>query len=182
MDRHTQTFIENFRSQDRNIQYQAFLEIQTMTNEKVDWAYEIWDVLKNDLTHSDNHQRAIAAQLLCNLAKSDPAARMLGDFSALMEVTKDKRFVTARHCLQSLWKIGLAGKPQKKMLLKDLAERFRNCIQEKNCTLIRFDIIQGLRKLYDQEKDETVKQKALDLIETEEDLKYKKKYAAVWRK
>jgi hypothetical protein len=73
-----------------------------MTNEKVDWAYDIWDVLKNDLTHSDNHHRAIAAQLLCNLAKSDPEARMLGDFSALMEVTKDKRFVTARHCLWEL--------------------------------------------------------------------------------
>lgn len=55
-------------------------------------------------------------------------------------------------------------------------------VEEKNCTLIRFDIIQGLRKLYDEENDEAVKQKALNLIETEEDLKYHKKYAAVWRK
>jgi hypothetical protein len=61
----------------RNIQYQAFLEIQLMTNEEVDWAYEIWDVLKNDLTHPDNHQRAIAAQLLCNLAKMIPKAGFL---------------------------------------------------------------------------------------------------------
>jgi hypothetical protein len=182
MERHTQTLIENVRSQDRDIQNQAFNELQSMTNEKVDWAYEIWDVLKKDLTHSDNHNRAIAAQLLCNLAKSDPERRILGDFAALIEVTKDKRFVTARHCLQSLWKIGLAGKPQKEMVLNGLAERYKNCIQEKNCTLIRFDIIQSLRKLYDQEYDETVKQKALDLIETEEDLKYRKKYAAVWRK
>jgi hypothetical protein len=67
-------------------------------------------------------------------------------------------------------------------VINGLDERFRNCIEEKNCTLIRFDIIQGLRKLYDKENDETVKQKALDLIETEEDLKYRKKYAAVWRK
>jgi hypothetical protein len=89
MDKHTQNCIENLRSQDRNIQNQAFLEIQTLTNEKVDWAYEIWDGLKNDLTHPDNHQRAIAAQLLCNLGKSDPECRMLSDFSALMEVTKD---------------------------------------------------------------------------------------------
>jgi hypothetical protein len=98
-----------------------------------------------------------------------------------MKVTKDKRFVTARHCLQSLWKIGIAGKQQKEMLLNGLAERFRNCVEEKNGTLIRFDIIQGLRKLYDTDNDETIKQKALDLIETEEDLKYRKKYAAVWR-
>jgi hypothetical protein len=88
----------------------------------------------------------------------------------------------ARHCLQSLWKIGLAGKQQKEILLNGLTERFRNCVDEKNGTLIRFDIIQGLRKLYDKENDDTVKQIALDLIETEEDLKYRKKYAAVWRK
>jgi hypothetical protein len=97
-------------------------------------------------------------------------------------VTKDKRFVTARHCLLSLWKIGMAGKQQKEMLLHGLTERFRNNMEEKNCTLIRFDIIQGLRKLYDQDNDEAIRQKALDLIETEADVKYRKKYAAVWRK
>jgi hypothetical protein len=131
LDMYTQTYIENLSSQDRNIRYQAFFDIQTMTNEKVDWAYEIRNVLKNDLSHPDNHQRAIAAQLLCNLAKSDPEGRMLGDFSDLMEVTKDNRFVTARHCLQSLWKIGMAGKQQKEILLNGLAERFRTCVEEK---------------------------------------------------
>jgi hypothetical protein len=91
-----------------------------------------------------------------------------------MVVTKDNRFVTARHCLQSLWKIGEAGMQQKEMLLSGLTERFRNCIEEKNCTLICFDIIQSLRKLYDSVKDETIKQKALDLIGTEEELKYRR--------
>ena len=148
----------------------------------MDWAYEIWDALKQDLTHPDNHRRAIAAQLLCNLAKSDPEARILDVFPALLEVTKDKKFVTARHCLQALWKIGLAGPKQKEMLLKGLAERFRNCTQEKNWTLIRFDIIQGLRKLYDRDADEALRQLALELIETEEDAKYRKKYASVWKR
>jgi hypothetical protein len=73
-----------------------------------------------------------------------------------MEVTKDKEFVTARHCLQSLWKIGLAGKQQKELLLSGFAERYRNSITEKNGTLIRFDIIQGMRKLYDREPDESI--------------------------
>ena len=52
---------------------------------------------------------------------------------------------------------------------------------EKNCTLIRYDIIQGLKNLYNEVKDETIKEKALELIETEEDLKYRKKYASVWK-
>jgi hypothetical protein len=40
----------------------------------------------------------------------------------------------------------------------------------------------GLMKYGTDENDEAVKQKALALIETEEDLKYRKKYAAVWKK
>jgi hypothetical protein len=43
--------------------------------------------------------RAIAAQVLCNLAKSDPKNRMAKDFQALLNVTKDERFVTARRVL-----------------------------------------------------------------------------------
>jgi hypothetical protein len=55
-------------------------------------------------------------------------------------------------------------------------------IAEKNCTLIRYDIIVSLKNLYDQVQDEAIKQKALALIETEADVKYRKKYAGVWRK
>ena len=62
-----------------------------------------------------------------------------------------------------------------------MAGRFQECITEKNCTLIRYDVIQGLRNLYDEVKDEKIKEKALALIETEEDTKYRKKYAAVWK-
>jgi len=38
-----------------------------------------------------------------------------------------------------------------------------------------------LRNVYDHVKDETIREKALALIETEDDLKYRKKYATVWR-
>jgi hypothetical protein len=36
--------------------------------------------------------------------------------------------------------------------------------------------------LYDETKEEDVKQLALELIEREEDEKYKKKYAGLWKK
>jgi hypothetical protein len=81
-----------------------------------------------------------------------------------------------------IWKIGLAGKPQTEMVLSALAERYRECADEKNRTLIRFDIIEDYRKLYDAEPDESIRQLALELIEMEEDPKYRKKYAAVWKK
>ena len=62
-----------------------------------------------------------------------------------------------------------------------LAARFKSCSIEKNCTLVRYDIIQDFRNLYDAVKDEKVKEKALALIETEPDSKYRKKYAGLWR-
>jgi hypothetical protein len=94
----------------------------------------------------------------------------------------DERFVTARHCLQSIWKVGLAGKKQQQMVVDGLGKRFEECATEKNCTLIRYDIIVDLQNLYHVSRDEAIKEKALELIELEDDEKYKKKYAGVWKK
>jgi hypothetical protein len=182
MDELTRTHLENLYSEDRELQNQAFTFILDATEKTVDWAYDAWDRLVDSLSHKDNHVRAIAAQVLCNLAKSDPEKRMLNDFDSLLGVTKDERFVTARHCLQALWKVGAAGKEQQAILVEGLERRFQECKTEKNCTLIRYDIIQGFRNLYNEVKDEGIREKALALIETEEDPKYRKKYASVWRR
>ncbi len=173
--------LDHLRSQDRGLQNEAFTFILAETDKPVDWAYEAWDELLQGLKDKDNHVRAISAQVLSNLAKSDPEGRMLKDLDALLNVTRDERFVTARHTLQSLWKVGAAGKRQEQMLLKGLEGRFHECIAEKNCTLIRFDIIQSLRDLYAANGDEQVRAKALELIDAEDDLKYRKKYAGVWK-
>ena len=173
--------LADLHSGDGGRQNKAFVYFMQETAKPVDWAYDVWDVMVKTLGHKDNHERAIASQVLCNLAKSDPKKRILKDFDALLAVTKDERFVTARHCMQSLWKVGAAGKDQQKKLVDGLAGRFKECSTEKNCTLIRYDILQGLRKLYDEVKDETIRQKALELMETEEDIKYRKKYASLWK-
>lgn len=181
MDTTIRTNLENIRSQDRELQNKAYSYLLETTEKPVDWAYEAWDELVRGLSDKDNHVRAITSQILANLAKSDPEKRILRDFDALLAVTRDDRFVTARHCMQSIWKVGTAGKEQQKRLVNGLERRFEECITEKNCTLIRYDIIQGLRNLYDEVKDEGVKEKALELIETEQDPKYRKKYASLWR-
>ncbi|MBN1453688.1 MAG: hypothetical protein JW963_21920 [Anaerolineales bacterium] len=175
------TNLDNIRSKDKELQNKAYFYLLEATEKPVDWAYEAWDELVKDLSHKDNHVRAIASQVLANLAKSDPQKRMLKDFDALLAVTKDERFVTARHCMQSVWKVGIAGLEQQKILVDGLAGRFKECITEKNCTLVRYDIIQGLRNLYDTVKDEKIKEKALELIATEKDPKYRKKYTSLWK-
>lgn len=181
MDSNIQTYFENLNSEDKNLQFEAFNYIITATKEKVDWSYDVWDQLKADLTHAGNHQRSRAAQFLSNLAISDPEKRMIEDFSAIWKVTYDPKFVTARHTLQTIWRVGLAGHEQRAIVIDHLVNRFKSCENEKNCTLIRYDIIQCLKNLYDAMMIEGIKQKALDLIELEEDPKYRKKYKTVWK-
>ena len=182
MDKSIRTQIDNIRSENSERQNKAFAYVINLTDKPVDWAYEVWNEMLDGLTHQDNHVRAISAQILSNLAKSDPQIRMLKDFGKLLAVTKDERFVTARHCLQSLWKVGVVGKEQRKVYMKGLEQRFKESINEKNCTLIRYDILQSFRNVYDGVKDEDIKVKALELIESEDDLKYRKKYATLWKK
>jgi hypothetical protein len=181
MDKNTKTQLANLWSEDRDIQGQAFQFIQAATDQPVDWAYAAWNDLVAHLVDPDNHSRAVAAQLLCNLAKSDPEERILKDFGKLLAVTHDERFVTARHCLLALWRIGAAGAKQRQRLVRGLEQRYVECEEEKNGKLIRSDIIQGLRQLYEATGDAKVEAKALALIETETDAKYHQKYARVWR-
>lgn len=182
MDRAIRTHLDNLRSEDRLLQSKSFLYLLKATGKRVDWAYEAWDGLVRDLRHKDNHVRAICTQLLANLSASDPQARILKDFAAVLNVTRDERFVTARHSMQSIWKIGLAGKPQQARVLAGLRTRYRECLREKNCTLIRYDINVALKNLYDAVADEAIPKAAAALNATERDLKYRKKYESVWKK
>ncbi|GAB1820624.1 hypothetical protein [Herbidospora sp. RD11066] len=169
-------------SKERDRQNAAYTATMRATERPVPWAYQVWDDVVANLRHEDNHNRAIAAQVLCNLAISDPDERILDCLAPLIQVTRDSRFVTARHCLQSLWKIGLAGPGQRGAVVAALAARFADAAPEKNATLIRFDIVVGLRKLYEATGDETIEPQALALIDTENDPKYRGKYAKAWRR
>ncbi len=181
MDQATKQHLDNLYSNDSNLRYDSFQYIIKLTKEPVNWAYEVWDDLLTLTKKGDNHQRTIAVQVLSNLAKSDPEQRMLKDVAKLFAVTKDEKFVTARHSLQSLWKIGIVNKEFQKKIVDGLNKRFKESIDEKNCTLIRYDILEVLREIYDQVHDEKIKDTSFAVIETEDDLKYRKKYLGLWK-
>ena len=134
MDSDLRGLFDDVWSSDRARQNAAFSALMQATEELVPWADDVWDEALANLTHRDNHNRAIAAQVLCNMAKSDPDRRILSDFESLLEVTRDYRFVTARRCLQPLWKIGVAGNDQLDLFLRGLRTRFLECVDEKNST------------------------------------------------
>jgi HEAT repeat protein len=174
--------LDAIRSTNREEQGSAYQPLLQATEQPVGWAYEGRDELRAMLESKDNRARSIASQSLASLAKSDPKARLLRDFDAVLHVTRDARFVTARHALQSIWRIGAVGTRQRKMVLEGLARRFTDCAAEKNCTLIRYDTQECLTKLFEASGDAAVRERALALIEAEADAKYRKKYAAVWNK
>lgn len=159
----------------------AFSHVLAEAESPVGWAYEVWDETVAMLDHRDNHNRAIAAQLLARLAGSDPDRRILADFDRLLQVTRDERFVTARHALQSIWRVGLAGDQQLQAVLDGLSRRFSEALDEKNGSLTRQDISVALRELYDVTADGQVKAAASELIGSEPDPKARKKLAGAWR-
>ena len=167
---------------ERERQGKAFEQVLAMTEQSVDWAYCVWDELLKQLRDKNNRNRSIAAQVLCNLAKSDPARRLLKDFPVLFNVVTDEQFVTARHALQSMWKVGCVSTKHLELVTAALENRFFDCVTHKNHTLIRYDIIECLRKLHDATLTEDIKCRATALIELESDPKYKKKYSTLWPK
>jgi hypothetical protein len=176
-----QVLLERLDSTDKDSRHKAFTELIQMTNKPVPWTYEAWDRLLGLAQHGDNHQRAIGVQMIANLTKSDAQNRILKDLNKLIKVTKVPMFVTARHSLLCLWKIGVKDAEHQRVVMAELTKRFKECTSEKNCTLIRYDIQTVMKRMYDAWEDEKVRSQALKLVELEIDAKYKKKYGTVWR-
>lgn len=181
MHRAAREVLAGFEDAEGGLSYERLNAILALTAKPVSWAYDVWDVLVEGLTDPGNHRRTIAAQLLSNLASSDPKKRILKDLDRIMAVTHDERFVTARHTLQAVWRIGLAGKKQREAIIARLAKRFEEAADEKPGRLIRYDIAVSLRQLYDATADRVAMETALRLIDTETDARHRKKYLTAWR-
>jgi hypothetical protein len=182
MDKIIRTNLDNIHLEDGQVQFKAYDYLMKVTEQPIDWAYEAWDEIVEGLSHKDNHVRAITSQILTHLAKSDPKGRIFKDYDKLLNVTKDDRFVTARHCMQSLWNVGVVGKKQQKLYMDGMEKRFKECVTEKNGHLIRYDILVSMWNVYNEVGDESIREKAQALIASEKDVKNQKKYAGVWKK
>ena len=180
MNAEIQALFEARDSGDEDVSYEALQQLFAMTEEPVDWAYDVWDDLVADLTHGDNHKRSFSAQMLTRLAISDPEGRMLRDFPAVAAVMRDERFVTARHAMQSLWRAGLAGEDRTALVVAALETRFQDCTNEKNAALIRTDVIAALGHLGKATGGEEIEARAEALIASETDEKERKKQKAAW--
>ena len=181
MEEQIQALFADRESGDSDASYRALKELFSMTEEPVDWAYDVWDRLLEDLEHKEGSVRAFTSQLLTRLAVSDPEGRMLEDFPKVAAVMRDEKTVTARHTVQSLWRIGLAGEEQRAMVVEELAGYFDECASEKRGRIFRRDVLEGLGRLASATDDESIEGRAEALIESEQKEKERKKLRAAWR-
>lgn len=176
--------LEGLWSRNRAEQTRAWKGMMEATEAPVPWAYDVWDALTAHLApDEDEHARSVSAQVLCNLAKSDPEERILRELPAILQVNRDARSVAARHVLGEIWKIGAAGPRQCSRLLSALTERFVESERERKVHFVRIDTIAALRRLHDAvEGDQRadVERTALGLIDSERDVERREKLAADW--
>jgi len=173
-----QKFIE-LSSKDDKLRMDALQAILRITDEKVDWASEVWDELLQKLDDKNSYQRSIAIMVLCNLAKSDDENRMSEAIDRLLSHTRDEKFITSRQCLQYIWKIAVVNLTLKEKVVTHLEAQYKTCIQDKHYNLIRQDIIQSLKNIYDANGDELLLDKIRMLLQLEDDLKNRKKYGQI---
>lgn len=179
METQNKKYINDLGSTDDKTRLNALQAILGVTENKVDWAYEVWDDLLDKRNDANSYQRSIAIQVLCNMAKSDPENRIQVSLDRLLAHTRDEKFITSRQCIQSIWKIAAANEQTTEIILDHLEKQFEDCAGEKHYNLLRQDIIQSMRLLYECKKDDMVLARAEDLVNREEEEKYRKKYVSI---
>jgi len=172
--------LDRLASGDRGTQGDDYALLQQATAEPVRWADAAWPLIEPLLRNRDNRVRSIAGQTLSRMAPGASHDTVLGGLPSLIAVTRDERFVTARHVLGSLWQVGLANREVRAVLLDKLIERCRSAVDEKNAALVRHDIVCCLRRLFDETGDAQVKAGADELITQEPDERNARKMRAAW--
>ena len=175
MDKKTKSLVEDLASTNDEVRMNALQTLLKVTESKVGWVYEVWDLLLGKLDHENSYQRSIGVILLCNLAKSDLENRLATSLDRLLACTKDEKFITSRQTIQNIWKAATT-KPNRDKVIKHLEKRFTECENEKHFNLLRHDVIRSLMSLHQEIKDTSLISKVQALIAKEKDPKYRKQY------
>lgn len=179
MDSSIRQKFNEFSSKEDKLRMDALQTILHITDEKVDWVYEVWDELLQKLDDENSFQRSIAIMVLCNLAKSDDEKRMNTVIDRLLRHTRDEKFITSRQCLQNIWKVAAANPELKETVVTHLEERYMNCVNDKHYNLIRQDILVSLQNISENEIEKKLIDNIQRLLFLENDLKFRKKYEQV---
>lgn len=173
--------IRRLASGERDAHGADFALLEQETAKPVPWSDAAWPEFVRLLKHHDNRVRSIAGQILSRLAPGASRDLVLVDVPALIAVTRDERFVTARHVLGSLWRVGKMDDQIRLALVDQLVNRSLNTAGEKNGALIRYDIVCCLHRLFAETGDVQVRIAADEIIAREPEEKNARKMRTAWK-
>ncbi len=141
--------VSNLGSKDDIVRKSALDALMALTEKKVEWIYDVLDIICDKFSYDNSYQRNIAAMLTASLAKSDDKGVLLGEtmqrFIAQMD---DVKFITARITLQAAGRYAIAGKPYAKGIAVGLVQTLKsNRHHDTHGNLIRLDAVMSLREI-----------------------------------
>jgi hypothetical protein len=174
---------EDLLSKNNKIRFAAFKEVHALTDKKVIWIYDRWFELVEKISSENSYQRTIGLTLLANLCKSDDENRFSKIIDAYLEHLDDEKFITARLCIQAVWKIALVNDRLRRKIIDSLEQSYWGNIHLKtHGNLIRQDIVTSLNQIFQNTKDKEVINLVLRIAAEETDDKIIKKLNALVKK
>lgn len=104
MDTQIQRYLIDLHTKNNTLRKQAFDALMKLTEIKVDWAGEAFDVLALKLDSSNSFQRSIGMMLLSNLTKSGIESKLAKIIERYLSRLDDEKFITARQSIQACYK------------------------------------------------------------------------------
>ncbi|RDU24933.1 hypothetical protein [Anaerosacchariphilus polymeriproducens] len=155
MDALLHQLCEDVSSKNNTVRKAALDKLLEMTEEQVEWVYDIWDIMVEKLSSENSYQRSIAVFVLAGLAKSDTQLRFASILEQYLSKANDDKFITSRQTLQQLWLIAIS---QESLCSKIVDFLYENFINNRHLTthgnLIRKDIIYSLSEIYKKRPDQ----------------------------
>jgi hypothetical protein len=134
---------EGLTLKDDKYRYNCLLLLEKITSKKVDWIYDRWDFLVEQLDSTNSYHRNIGLVLLANLSLSDLGNRFESILDKYLSHCNDEKFITQRQCIQNVWKIAV-NKPA----LKDrIIAHLKNLNFSKHSNLLEMDIQNTFKKI-----------------------------------
>jgi len=179
MDFKIEKLLNDTKSKDNKIRFDAFTKLLEITGGRVNWFSDVFDDLTNRLESDNSYQRSIGVMLLCNLAKSDKDNSLRKVLPNILNLLEDEKFITRRQCIQNIWKIAVAENELSSTIVEALEIKFVKCSFENHYNLIRQDIVSALYSIHKNKPDSGILSHIEKLIEIEDDVALKKKYIKI---
>lgn len=167
-----EVMFQTLESKDNNARYEAFKKLFELTEQKVDWIYDYWQTLVDMLSSRNSFHRSIGLLLIANLTRSDSEDKFSDIADRYLTFLEDEKFITARLCLQNVWRIAVNKEAYRVIISDALKSAYsRNIHLKRNQNLIKQDVIFSLAKIAGFYKDEILSNEIEIIVKNETDKK-----------